>query len=78
MDFSGDISNCLPKDIKFLQDMHSSWSMAMGSLDVRARRNAILAKEKESAEMKRQQNEKERVKNLMTSQNIFENCDDGN
>ena len=27
--------------------------------------------------MKRQQNEKERVKNLMISQNIFENCDDG-
>ena len=50
MDFSGDISNCLPKDIEFLQDMHSSRSMAMGSLDVRARRNAILAKEKESAD----------------------------
>ena len=30
--------------------MRSSRSMAMGSLDVRARRNAILAKEKESAD----------------------------
>ena len=77
MDFSGDISKCLPKDIEFLQDQRSSRSMAMGSRDVRAIKNAKLAKEKESAEMKRQQNEKERVKNLMISQNIFENCDDG-
>ena len=50
MDFSSNISKCLPKDKEFLHDMRSSRSMAMGGLDVRARRNAILAKEKESAD----------------------------
>ena len=77
MDFSGDISKCLPQDIEFLQNMRSSRTMVMGSLDVTAARCAKLAMEKESAEMKRRQKEEERVKNLMIIQNISEDCDEG-
>ena len=40
MDFSGDISKCLPSDIKFLENMRSSRDMYMGGLDFRAKKRS--------------------------------------
>ena len=59
MEFAGDLTNCLPEDLIFLENMRTTRNMFMGNLDPKAKREAKRTSEIElrieQAELNRQQ-----------------------